>query len=53
LSARDDHCLEPGMGAERLQHVSDVIAHRLRRQLQRCGDLFGRPALREQFETCF
>src|SRR2546426_1090390 len=51
LPARDDHCLEPGMDAERFQHVSDVIAHRLRREMQLCGDLFGRPALREQLEN--
>ena len=43
--------LEPGMGAKRPQHVSDVIAHRLRRQVQLRGDLLGRPTQRKQLEN--
>jgi hypothetical protein len=51
LPARDDHCLETGMDAERLQQVPNVIAHRLRRQMQVGCDLFGRRGLREQLEN--
>src|SRR5207244_8661295 len=46
--ARDDHRFEPGMGPESFQYVSDVIAHRLRRQMQLCRDLLGRSALRQE-----
>src|SRR6266851_8769552 len=33
LPARDDNCLEPRMSAKLLEQMSDVIAHRLGRQL--------------------
>jgi hypothetical protein len=41
------------MHAQSLQQMSDVIADCLRRQMELCSDLFGRPARREQVQNLF
>ena len=51
LLARDDDRLEPGMGAERLQDVPDVVAYRLRCHVELGGDLFRRSPLSQEVQN--